>query len=294
MNHFRRCLAVLTSKDGRVQAVPRDRTAVQGATGRLYPHLQAGQGSPGRRRPDGGDRLLGEQERSRRPRKPGRRRLSPRGKLGRRGTHTRGRVDFGPACAVSLILECRVVRIPCTTRTASSARSSGARSRRPGCSRRPTPSPSSTSTRSIRVTRSWCHALTTLHLGELPDEIAAHAGSLLPRLCRAVQGRHRRRRAQRDRQQRPSPARPSTTATGTSSPASPTIPSTGPGRRRIQRRRAQPDEVSHRARTERAHRTSRRLTRSPSAFCGSVPERARRAGCFCVPGRAKLPLSRGW
>ena len=73
-----------------------------------------------------------------------------------------------------------------TIRTASSARSSTARSRRPESSRRPRPSPSSTSTRSIRghtlVVPKGHHA----HLSDVPDDVSAARRLALARLCRAI------------------------------------------------------------------------------------------------------------
>ena len=59
LNHFRRCLAVLTSKKVAFKLFHEIGPRLQGPSGRLHPDLQAGQGPPGRRRPDGRDRAPG-------------------------------------------------------------------------------------------------------------------------------------------------------------------------------------------------------------------------------------------
>ncbi len=69
------------------------------------------------------------------------------------------------------------------------------------------------------------------HLDDLPPEVAAHAGSLLPWLCRAVRAATGADGINVIINNGQAPVRRSTIATGTSSRASTTIPSTGPGRR---------------------------------------------------------------
>ena len=47
LNHFRRCLAVLTSKDVAFKLFHEIGPRFKERSGRLHPHLQAGQGPPG-------------------------------------------------------------------------------------------------------------------------------------------------------------------------------------------------------------------------------------------------------
>ena len=61
---------------GHVQALPRDRAAVQEPAGRLHPHLQACQGPPGRRRRHGRDQPPGRARADQGADSPGRRLLT--------------------------------------------------------------------------------------------------------------------------------------------------------------------------------------------------------------------------
>ncbi len=78
LDHFRRSSGGPHQQGCGFQAVPRDRSALQGPVGGLHPHLQAGQGPPGRCRSHGRDRSPGRERDDQGTGQAGRRRFVSR------------------------------------------------------------------------------------------------------------------------------------------------------------------------------------------------------------------------
>ena len=94
LDHFRRSSGRPHQQRRRVQAVPRDRSPVQGPVRGLHPHLQAGEGPAGRCFAHGRDRAPGRERNDQGPGQAGRRRFVSRRLI--------DPVGLGPPSAISL------------------------------------------------------------------------------------------------------------------------------------------------------------------------------------------------